>query len=99
MQWISKQARFWKMKDPDDIDVLFATQKPYLYLPDDSVRSSRQSVHSPEMDQQIRLYSRMLKQIKKEVSRLRYFITNCIYSSCTYIVSFNLNVLASCGKI
>lgn len=74
------------MKDPDDIEVLFATQKPYLILPDDSVRSSRQSVHSPEMDQQIRMYSRMLKQIKKEVSRLRYFITNYIYISLANIL-------------
>lgn len=58
------------MIETDEMDSILATRRPYLFMPEnDSVQSSRHSVLSQDTEQQIRMYSRMLRQINKEVSK------------------------------
>ncbi|XP_071176008.1 inositol 1,4,5-trisphosphate-gated calcium channel ITPR2-like isoform X12 [Mytilus edulis] len=56
------------MTETDEMESILATRRPYLFLPgNDSVQSSRHSVLSQDTEQQIRMYSRMLRQINKEL--------------------------------
>ena len=63
------------MTDFNYTETMFETRRPYL---NESVVSSRQSVLSQDMDQQFRMYSRMLKQISKEVSDVN---TICLFQT------------------
>lgn len=57
------------MAETVNLEALFLARKPHLFFQDmDSFKSSRQSLLSHDTETQARMYSRMLKQIDKEVS-------------------------------